>query len=41
LTLEDGTVKAAPKLTTDDVGLKFIQRYVEHGQERWLVSSIG
>jgi len=41
LTLEDGNDKVVPKLTTDEIGLKFIQRFVEHGQERWLLSDIG
>jgi hypothetical protein len=38
LTLEDGTDQAVPKLTTDEVGLKIIERYVERGQERWPVA---
>jgi len=38
LTFEDGADKAVPKLTTDEVGLKLIQRYVERGQERWIVA---
>jgi hypothetical protein len=41
LILEDGNDKAVPNLTTDEICLKFIERFVEHGQERWLVSNIG
>jgi hypothetical protein len=40
LSLQDGNDKAVPKLTTDVIGLKFIERFVEHGQERWLLSDI-
>jgi hypothetical protein len=41
LTLEDGNDKAVSKITTDEVGLKFIERFVEYAQERWLLSDIG
>jgi hypothetical protein len=41
LALEDGNNKAVPKLTTDETGLKFTERFVEHDQERWLLSDMG